>query len=402
MGITVFAIAISVMLILAVDKIRHGAKHSFANTISGTDLIVGARSGSVQLLLYSVFRIGNATNNIRWNSYRSIAKKDEIKWTIPISLGDSHKGFRVMGTNEDYFRYYHYGKKKGLRFITGGPFNDVFDTVLGAEVAKKLGYRLGDKIVVAHGIGVGGFTKHDDKPFVVSGIIAPTGTPIDRTVHVKLEGITAIHVDWQDGSRIPGMTISGDKLRKMDLTPKSITAFMVGLKSRLNSFQMIREINTFRGEPLLAILPGIALHELWSIMSTAEEALHAITILVVVGGLLGMVTMLISSLNERRREMAILRAVGAHPVHIGAMLLAEALLIAGLACFIGFLFFCVGMLFLQPIIEFRLGLVIPVTAPMIQELQILGYIMISGAIAGLLPAILAYRQSVVDGMAVKN
>ena len=138
----VASIAISVALLLGVEKIRTEARSSFASTISGTDLIVGARSGDINLLLYSVFRIGNATNNISWESYQDITSRPEVAWAIPISLGDSHRGFRVMGTNGDYFEHYRFARTRALTLAEGKPFAEVFDTVLGADVAAQLGYQL--------------------------------------------------------------------------------------------------------------------------------------------------------------------------------------------------------------------------------------------------------------------
>ena len=201
---TILSIAISVALLVGVERIRTEARSGFASTISGTDLIVGARSGDINLLLYSVFRIGNATNNISWESYREITSQPVVEWAIPISLGDSHRGFRVMGTNDDYFRHYRFSRDRLLEFAVGEPFSEVFDTVLGADVAETLGYKLGDEIVIAHGAGATSFVQHDDKPFRVTGILKKTGTPVDRTVHVSLEGIEAIHIDWQSGARVPG------------------------------------------------------------------------------------------------------------------------------------------------------------------------------------------------------
>ena len=253
-----FAVAVSVFLVLAVEKVRTEARASFADTISGTDLIVGARSGAIQLLLYSVFRIGNATNTLSWRSYLDVAKRGDVAWTIPMSLGDSHKGFRVLGTSTAYFDHFRYGRRTPLALAEGRRFDDVFDAVLGAEVARALGYRLGQSIVISHGIGSGGLVGHDDKPFVVVGILERTGTPVDRTVHVSLEGIEAIHVDWRKGAKVPSMTITADEVREMDLTPATITAIMVGLKSRLGIFRAQREISRYRREPLSAILPGVA------------------------------------------------------------------------------------------------------------------------------------------------
>ena len=400
--LSICAIAVSVSLIFTVEKLRQDAKRSFADTISDTDLIVGARSGSVQLLLYSVFRIGNATNNISWRSYRSISDRDDVLWSIPISLGDSHRGFRVMGTTRDYFEYYRFGRGKMLELDGGKPFDDVFDAVLGAEVAADLGYKLEQRIIIAHGIGKGGFTKHDDKPFRVAGILKRTGTPVDRTVHISLAGITAIHVDWKAGAPIPGMSISADAVRKMDLTPRSITAFLLGLKSRLGAFKALREINNFSKEPLLAVLPGVALQELWDLMSTAETALRAISIVVVFGGLLGMLTMLLTNLNERRREMAILRAVGARPYHVAGLFVTEAILITIAGIGGGLCLFYAGLFLFQPVIEDSYGLFISVTAPTVSDLMILLYLLAGSVIAGLIPAVMAYRQSLSDGIMVKN
>ncbi len=272
-SLTVLAIAFSVMLLLGVEKVRTGARQSFADTISGTDLIVGARSGGIQLLLYSVFRIGNATNNITWRSLEDIAKQPEVAWVVPLSLGDSHRGFRVLGTTFDYFKHYKYRHGRPITFVDGRPFDDLFDAVIGADVAKALTYHVGDPIVVAHGRGSVSFVEHRDKPFRVSGILEKTGTPIDRTIHVSLEAIEAIHVDWKQGIPMPGETMSAEEVRTLSLKPKAITAALIGLKSKLATFRLQRMINEYRAEPLSAIMPGVTLQELWQLVGTAETAL---------------------------------------------------------------------------------------------------------------------------------
>ncbi|OQX34188.1 MAG: peptide ABC transporter permease [Candidatus Sedimenticola endophacoides] len=400
-GLTLFSIALSVTLLVGVERVRVEARESFAHTISGTDLIIGARSGGVQLLLYSVFRIGNATNNISWESYRDIAALPSVAWTIPISLGDSHRGYRVLGTTADYFTHYHYARDRGMAFEQGEPFNDLYDAVLGAEVAEALGYRLGDALVIAHGAKDVSFARHEDKPFKVAGILERTGTPVDRTVHVSLEAIEAIHVDWQSGAPIPGLSISAEQARHADLMPKAITAALVGLKSKIATFKVQRTVNDYAEEPLTAILPGVALSELWGIIAIAENALLIVSAFVVVVGLFGMLTALLTSLNERRREMAILRSVGARPGHIFALIMGEAaaLTLAGIGVGLGLLY---GLLAVaRPIIEARYGIYISLGGLSQHELLLLGIVLLAGFVVGMLPSYRAYKLSLADGLSIR-
>lgn len=399
-AMTVLAIALSVTLFLGVEKIRAGAKSSFANTISQTDLIVGARSGSVQLLLYSVFRIGNATNNITMQSLQDIAARPEVEWMVPISLGDSHRQFRVMGTTAEFFERYKYQRDRGLDFAQGAVFDDLFDTVIGADVARDLGYKIGDPIVVSHGIA--SFSDHKNHPFHIAGILDKTGTPVDRTVIVSMEAIEAIHVDWRSGAQIPGQTTSPDRLRQMDLHPNAATAAMIGVTSPLKTFTLQRAINTYPEEPLLAILPGVALQELWSLVGVAETALLAVSVMVVVTALIGMMATVFASLNERRREMAILRALGARPVTIVGLMVFEAALTAALGAALGLGLLYSGLTIAQPIIDSRFGLFLPITAPTALDAAWLLAVICAGAIVSLLPALRAYKLSLADGMTVKT
>ena len=398
-GMTILAIGLSVALFLGVEKVRTGAKASFSDTISGTDLIIGARSGSVQLLLYSVFRIGNATNNLTWSSYQEIAGRPEIAWIVPISLGDSHKQFRVMGTTPEFFSRYKYRSDQSLEFSSGEIMSDLFDTVLGADVAASLKYEVGDPIIVAHGLA--SFAEHKDQPFQVSGILKKTGTPVDRTVIVSLRAIEAIHVDWQGGSQIQGQKTPIDAIRKMELQPKAVTAALVGIENRLKVFSLQRAINNYPREPLLAILPGVALQELWQIIGIAEVALISVSAMVVVTALLGMMAMIFSGLNERRREMAIFRAMGARPLVIFGMLIFEASMIAISGAILGFALAYIGLYFARPIVDSAFGLWLPSAAPTLNEFLLLAAVLAASIIVSLLPAIRAYRLSLSDGMTVQ-
>ncbi len=273
--LAMFSITISVVLLLGVDTLRKETKNSFLNTLSQTDLIVGARSGPVNLLLYSVFHIGNATNNIDYQTYLTLQKMPEVAWAVPLSLGDSHRGFRVIGTLPSFYQHYRYGEEQPLAFQKGQAFSDLYDVVLGAKVAQKYGYRLGDRIVLSHGLSSGRLAPQHNDNLTVSGILAPTGTPVDNSLQVSLDAIEAIHIDWRGGMQSP-LKISADRARKLIVEPEAITAVLVGLKNKLTTFKMQRRLNEFKDEPLLAILPGSTLASLWQIMAPFERGLLAI------------------------------------------------------------------------------------------------------------------------------
>jgi putative ABC transport system permease protein len=273
LSLAVLSIALSVFLLLGVERLQQAARESFTQSVSGTDLVVGARTSPVQLMLYAVFRLGEPTNGMDWQSYQKLAQHPAVAWSIPLSLGDSHRGFAVLGTNQDYFTHFRYADKRPLSFAGGKPFNEVFEAVLGADVAAKLGYKLGQNITLTHGSGALNLPEHADKPFRVVGILQRTGTPVDRTVHVNLAAIEAIHLDWQGGAPLPGFSIPAQYVKKFDLTPKQITATLVGLKSRGGVFRMQRFVNNYRDEPLVAVLPGVALDQLWQLLAVAEQTL---------------------------------------------------------------------------------------------------------------------------------
>lgn len=396
--LTVLTVAISVMLFLGVEKVRHGARESFENTISGVDLIVGARSSPVNLLLYSVFHIGDATNNITWDSYETVASAPGVAWTVPISLGDSHRGHRVIGSTPGLFEHYEYGGGRTLQFANGAPFTDLFDAVIGAAVARDLGYQTGDEIIVAHGMGEVGFIEHDNNPFTVVGVLEPTGTPLDQSVMVTLEAIEAIHLGGATGA---GTTLSAEELRARDLTPDQLTAFYVGLNSPVAALRLQRAINTYPEEALQAVIPGVALAQLWSIVGVAERTLAAVAAFVVLTGLVSILTAILTSLNERRREMAILRALGARPHHVFVLLVAEAALVALAGAVLGALATYGALNALAPLLEARFGLVLPGLTPGLYDLGIIGAVTGAAAILGFFPAWRAYRNSLADGMTIR-
>lgn len=400
--LTVIAIALSVALFLGVEKARNAAKNGFDNTISGTELIVGAPSGQINLLLYSVFRLGNATAEISWPTYQDIVARDDVAWAVPISLGDSHRGYRVLGTTAAYFDHYKYGQRQSLAFAEGERFDDLFDAVIGAEVAKRLGYRLDTPMVLTHGLGASGLTDHDDRPFRVIGVLRPTGTPVDQTIHVSLEAITAIHVGWETGTRNPMADgITEEMIRNFDLTPQTVTAVFVGLKNRATVLRTRRDFNTNMSEPLLAIIPGQALAELWDVMGTAERVLLAVSAFVIAVGLMSILTSILTSLNERRREMSILRAVGARPGHIFVLLVAESAVLGLLGAVLGVILIQIILAIAAPVLSAQYGIALIGTGPGLVDVYTIGAVTLAALTLGIWPATKALRRSLADGLTVK-
>lgn len=401
--LTIIAVALSVALFLGVEKARSGARAGFENTISGTDLIVGAPTGSVNLLLYSVFRMGSATAEISWPAYQQLADRADIAWAVPIALGDSHRGYRVMGTTTDYFRHYKYAGGESLALADGAVFEDLFDAVIGADIARELGYEVGTPLVLTHGLGQADLgSGHENRPFTVAGILRPTGTPVDRTVHVSLEAITAIHVGWESGAKNPlADSIPVEMIRSFDLTPRTVTAVFVGLERKGTILTTRRQINTNRSEPMMAIIPGEALRELWGVTSVAERALLAVSAFVIAVGLVSILTSILTSLNERRREMSVLRATGARRGHIFALLVTESGLVGFLGALGGIVLVHALLAIAAPLLQARYGVALGNAGPGLLDVQVLLAVTLAAIVTGIVPAIAALRRSLADGLSVR-
>ena len=396
--LTMLGIGVAVALILAVERVRLETRENFSNTVAGTDLIVGARTSPVQLLLYSVFRIGAATSNMRYDSFEKIRRHPTVAWAVPIALGDSHRGFSVVGTTPDYFRYIRHGRDEGLAFAAGMPFDARFEAVIGAEVARQLRYAVGDRIIIAHGARDDGLSGHETLPFTVSGILARTGTPADRAVHVQLAAIAAIHVGWESGVRVGAAELDPDHAAQAALEIESLTAFFMGLKRKSDVLQVQRAVNGFPAEPLVAVLPGAALNKLWNLFGTLELALIGVSTMTVATGLIGMVVGLFSTLNERRREMAVLRSVGARPADVAALLVLESSMIGTAGALLGYLLLTGALLVLNPLLSATYGLSFSSGLPQQRELLALLAVVGLAFLTGLLPAWRAYRMSLQDGL----
>ena len=398
-SLTVASIALSVTLLVGIENVRAGVRESFAGTIRGTDLIVGARGGTLPLLLGTVFGIGSPAGSVKIATFERWKAHPAVKWAVPYSLGDSHRGFRVVGTTPEFFQRYRFRQNTPVTFATGQSFAAASDIVIGSDVAERLHYAIGTPVIVTHGMKDIGTSSHEAHPFIVVGILNRTFTPIDRSVYITLEGIETMH----EGFEKPLVPIAATNSARTVVAEHNhaddqITAFFVGTKNRFEALLLQREMNTDLAEPLTAVIPGVALGELWQNIGGAEVGLRVIAIFAVAIGLTGMLVSLYSSLEARRREMAILRAIGAGPRTIVSLLVLESGLLAFLGCVLGVAFVYAGLALGQGPIEQRFGLHLTIRPLGATEWMYLGVVFFAGIAIGFVPALKAYRTSLVDGL----
>jgi len=411
----VISLALATALLWTLERLRHDIRSSFAQSVSGVDLIVGARSSPVQLMLFSVFHIGSVPQSMSMDSVRAVAQQRSVSWVVPLSLGDSHRGFPVLGTTPAFFEHFAYGDKQPLVLQQGVPFADTLDglyeAVIGAEVARKMGYGLGQSITLGHGMHDHGHghehaqddssataDEHADKPFKVVGILAATGTPVDRSVQVSLKALEAIHLDWVAGTPMPGGQIPADQARKFNLEPEEVTAVLVGLKSRAAVFNVQRFVNFYEAEALMGVMPGVALGELWAVLAVGENALLAVSALVALVSVVSLMAVVLAGLNERRRELAVLRAVGAAPRHVLGLLTLEGVWVTCAGVLLGLLVAHLGMALSTPWLQQSLGIRLQMAAPLPTQWLLAGALVWAGLLASLGPAWRAYRLSLADGL----
>lgn len=405
----VVSLALATALLWTLERLRHDIRHSFSQSVSGVDLIVGARSSPVQLMLFSVFHIGSVPQSMSMDSVQQLSQHRSVSWVVPLSLGDSHRGFPVLGTTPAYFQHFAYGDKQPLALQQGAVFagnlDGLYEAVIGAEVAHKMGYGLGQRITLGHGMHdhdhdheVEEADEHADKPFKVVGILAPTGTPVDRTVHVSLQALQALHLDWVAGTPMPGGQIPADQARKFNLEPEEVTAALVGLKSRAAVFNVQRFVNQYEAEALMGVMPGVALGELWSVLGVGENALLAVSALVALVSVVSLMAVVLAGLNERRRELAVLRAVGAGPRHVLGLLTLEGVWVTCAGVVLGVLLAQAGMALATPWLQQSLGIRLQMAMPFPTQLAWAGAVFLAGLLASLGPAWRAYRLSLADGL----
>mgnify|MGYP002042797710 FL=1 len=395
--LVIVALSASMALLLAVDRIQQATKNGFNQSLSGVDLVLGPGGSGLELVLYTVFHLGKPTNNITTETVSDITDDPMVEWAVPIALGDNHRGYRVISTTDEYFDRIKFGGDQPLVFAQGAPFSDLNETVIGSEVAEALGYTLDTSIFVTHGSQMIG-KLHDDFSFKITGILESTGTPIDRAVFVSLEGYELVHLGWQNGSKTVSLqNLDINAIPKERLYPKTVTAVYLGLTSKLSLFKFIRAVRDYPEEAISAVIPGVALAELWSIVGIVDSVFQLLNWLIIGISIVGMVTMIITGLDSRTRELTILRALGLSPPKLAGLVLLETIIISLTAVLSAIVLVWFLTVAAADLLNQWAGVRIELTWLAIDELSTIMIIVLAGVCASLIPAGMVYRRSLHKG-----
>ena len=406
LAMVALSVSVSVLILLGVQQLRHDARQSFTQALSGVDLIVGPRGSASELMLYSVFQLGRPSRNMAHEAYVALRALPQVRWAVPVQLGDTYRGFPVLGTTPELFEVFQTQGAR-LQWAQGRPFADpqadagaVVEAVLGAQVAARHGLSVGDRLVLTHGRSDGLAPDHADQPFTVVGVLQATGAPIDRNVIISLQGFEALH----QGMGAPGLPWLGGAgaaptvAERAALVPRELTAVWVGLHARTEVFSARRGIERLPQDSLMAVLPGVALDELWQVVKLAENALLAIGVLVAVSGMLSVAAVLMVGLSARRKELAVLRALGATPLALLGLVWLEALGVCLMGMLGGLLLHGLGLWALQDLLRTELGIAVQWGWPTAEVAWSLAGLVLAAWLAASVPALRAYRLSLVDGL----
>lgn len=470
--LTALSVALGVALIAATLDIKRQVEDKFSQTSIGYELILGAKGSPLQLVLNTVYHLGNPTGNLPYSTYELYRKSPFVSYAIPMGLGDNYRGFRIVCTTTDFFTKFNYAKDKQYQLAEGRLFKDdeLYAAVLGKDVAEKTGLKLGDKFVATHGLqessgDVGKVHEHDQ--FTVVGILKKTGTPSDKAIYASLPTVWAIHKeeaehDDDDAKRKAAVeraygkpekdtiqiqmtssdhkhdthehakTSSSDKHTHSDGTPHTdgddhpdhkhdhdhqhdhehkhehtvptegdVTAILVKAKAPIFSLQLYDKINR---EPYAQAAFAVnEIKNLFDIVGNIDWAFFFITALVIVVALIGVMVALYNSLAERRREIAILRSLGAHRSRIFSIIALEAALTSFFGALFGIVLSKILSLVLKGFVLEKTGIEISVALWSVVggvpvELALLVIVTLVGALAGIIPAVEAYRTDVAKNL----
>ena len=350
---------------------------SFERDLAGIDLVVGAKGSPMQLILSGVFHIDVPPGNIKLHDLQELAARPQVAQAIPLSLGDSYQGFRIVGTTHDYLAHYR------LQLAQGKPWAGAMETVIGAQVARALRLQPGNSFVGGHGLGAGG-KSHGDSPYRVTGVLAPCGCVADRLILTATESVWHVHEEHPAGGK--------EEDHADHEEDREVTMALIRYRTPLAAASFPRYVNS--ETPMQAAAPAIEVTRLLRMLGVGREVLQGVGAVLLLTAGLSVFIALWSAVRERRADLAMLRMLGASPAKVSALLLAEGLWLALLATVLGLALGHGLAAVTGTVLQAQQSLPVSGAVWMPQEAWVPVVAVVTAGLAALIPAISAYRVDV--------
>lgn len=394
-GVTVLVCALASGLVLSVFSLERQARNAFTADV-GFDGVLGARGSKLQLVLNAVFHLETSPGNIPWSLYQEVKNTPGVELAVPYAVGDNYAGYRIVGTSEELFERWTYGDGQKLEVGPGEVFFDptLREAVLGSQAAKGTGLRLGSVFQPVHGFSADSTFVHETDYRVV-GVLEPTGTPLDRVIFIPIEGIFRMDGHVLRGT---GDDYVPDVTEEIPDEHKEVSAVLLKLSSPRRARMLSERYNRQGDAATLAAPISTVLVEIFDKLGRAVLVLRAVAFLVVIEGALAILAALWNTMNERRREFAILRALGARRRTVFGAIVLEATAIAVIGAALGYLLYGLVGLAAAEYLRTEVGVLLEVFAWQPVFAYVLPGAAILGAVAGLLPAVRAYATEVATNL----
>jgi len=428
--LTTMSVSLGVALFAAVGNLREASESGFQRSAGLCDTLVGAKGSTLELTLNALYHMGQSQGNIPYSLYEDVRATPGVLWSVPLALGDSYRGYRIVGVTDDLFSRVQLSAagreeaQEGLTFAEGEGFvhtadhfahikedlaakeaeegaeehddhsghhhahdhdAELFQAVVGSRVAEETGLTLGAEFFPSHGVA-GASEEHQDAPAKVIGILEPTGTPLDRAIYLP---IGAYYV-MEGHEPKEGMVEGGAR------DPRGLSAVMLGTKAGFYRAGIYRNLNDRLDA--MAVYPSVEVRKLFEIVGTGDLVLRWISLLVVVVALLGVMVAIYNTMGARRKEFAILRALGARRRSLLGLVVSESALLGFFGGLLGLLLAGILVMLVGEQVRALTGVAVQAW-PGLPELWLLLAVTVAAAIAGLVPAMAAYRTETAHALA---
>ena len=390
--ITVLSVALATGLTMSVFSIQHQTRSAFTGGKAGFDAVLGARGSQLQLVLNAVYQLETSPGNIPWSLYQAVKNDPRVELAIPYAVGDNYYGFRIVGTTEEIFTKFEYQKDKHLTVELGGGIFDPSkrEAVIGSFVAQKLGLTVGSTFKPFHGLFFDPTMQHEEV-FNIVGVLKPTNTPSDRVIWIPIDDVYRMKGHVLRGAGKEFTAKEGQEIPDAD---KEVSAVMLKFFSPQAGFMLDQTINRQGKVATLAWPIGKVMTELFDKMGWVSKILTLVAYLVMLVAAGSILSSLYNTMNERRREFAILRSLGASRRTVFSSIVLEASAIAGLGSLAGFAVYFLVFGLAALIVRQQTGVVLEVFQFHPSLLAVPIGMTLLGALSGLIPAFKAYSTDV--------